>query len=104
MNALTRTGIAWVLGLLMLVGVACVLRPEPTPPPQPILVEWLVDKEYGDKSVMLPNGLELTVYQEAQESEESSTSTSTVWHWTVGAPAASEREAMDKALHMGGVK
>ena len=97
MNALTRTGIAWVLGLLTLAGVACVLRPEP--PPAPVLVEWLVDKEYGDKSVLLPNGMTLVVYQ-----DEESTSTSTEWHWTVGAPAASEREAMDKALHMGGVK
>ena len=67
------------------------------PPPPPVIVEWLVDKEFGDKKVKLDNGLELSVFREDE-------GTSTTWSWTVGAAAADEREAMDKALHMGGVK
>lgn len=97
---MTRFAIAmWLAIVAMLgigVGVTYKLRTTPPPPP-PVIVEWVVDKEFGDKKVTLPNGLHLVVYKEEE-------GTSTEWGWTVGAPAQNEREAMDKALHMGGVK
>lgn len=97
---MTRFAIAmWLAIVAMLgigVGVTYKLRTTPPPPP-PVIVEWLVDKEFGDKKVVLPNGLHLVVYKEDE-------GTSAEWGWTVGAPATTEREAMDKALHMGGVK
>ena len=66
-------------------------------PPQPVVVEWEVDTEYGDKRTTLSNGRKLTVYHDYE-------STSTDWHWTIGGVTSSEREAMDAALHMGGLK
>lgn len=74
---------------------------QPEPPPAPQLIEWEVDSEYGDKRTTLPNGLRLFVYK---VEESTGTSTSTTWGWTVGSEGMSEREAVDRALHMGGVK
>ena len=71
--------------------------PPPTPAPQ--LIEWEVDKEFGDKRTTLPNGLKLYVYK-----VDDTTSTETTWGWTVGSEGMTEREAVDRALHMGGVK
>ena len=97
---MTRTGLALALAVVAMLGfgvfVTYKLHTTPPPPP-PVIVEWLVDKEFGDKKVKLDNGLELSVFREDE-------GTSTTWSWTVGAAAADEREAMDKALHMGGVK
>lgn len=72
--------------------------PAPTTP-APLLIEWEVDKEFGDKRTTLPNGLKLYVYR-----VEPDTSTSTTYGWSVGSEGMSEREAIDRALHMGGVK
>lgn len=91
--------VMWLFVVAMLgigVGVTYKTMRSPPPPP-PVIVEWLVDKEFGDKKVKLDNGLELSVFREDE-------GTSTTWSWTVGATAADEREAMNKALHMGGVK
>lgn len=102
LRSLNWLGIAVVIGTIYLIGagVACVVKqPEPPPVPAPQLIEWEVDKDYGDKRTTLPNGLHLYVYK-----VEDSTSTSTTWGWTVGSEGMTEREAIERALHMGGVK
>jgi len=102
LRSLNWLGIAAVIVVLYLIGagVACVIK-QPEPPPAPQLIEWEVDSEYGDKRTTLPNGLRLFVYK---VEESTGTSTSTTWGWTVGSEGMSEREAVERALHMGGVK
>jgi len=102
LRSLNWLGIAAVIVVLYLIGagVACVVK-QPEPPPAPQLIEWEVDKDYGDKRTTLPNGLRLCVYK---VEESTGTSTSTTWGWTVGSEGMSEREAVERALHMGGVK
>jgi len=102
LRSLNWLGIAAVIVVLYLVGagVACVIK-QPEPPTAPQLIEWEVDSEYGDKRTTLPNGLRLFVYK---VEDTTGTSTSTTWGWTVGSEGMSEREAVDRALHMGGVK
>jgi len=101
LRSLNWIGIAAVIGVLYLIGagVACVVKQPEVPPPAPHLIEWEVDKDYGDKRTTLPNGLRLYVYK-----VEDSASTSTTWGWSVGSEGMSEREAVNRALHMGGVK
>jgi hypothetical protein len=102
LRSLNWLGIAAVIVVLYLIGagVACVIK-QPEPPPAPQMIEWEVDSEYGDKRTTLPNGLRLFVYK---VEDTTGTSTSTTWGWTVGSEGMSEREAVDRALHMGGVK
>lgn len=69
-----------------------------------VIIEWEVDKKYGEKRTTLPNGLKLFVYRVEATGPDVSTSTETTWGWTVGTEGLSEREAMDRALQMGGVK
>ncbi len=102
LRSLNWLGIAVVIGTIYLIGagVACVVKqPESPPAPAPQLIEWEVDAEYGDKRTTLPNGLKLFVYK-----VEEATSTATEWGWTVGSEGMTEREAVERALHMGGVK
>lgn len=102
LRSLNWLGIAAVIVVLYLIGagVACVIK-QPEPPPAPQLIEWEVDSEYGDKRTTLPNGLRLFVYK---VEDTTGTSTSTTWGWSVGSEGMSEREAVERALHMGGVK
>ena len=71
-------------------------KPAP-PPPEPIVVEWIVDKDFGDKETTLQNGLKLAVYREKDGTE-------IKWSWSVTGPASNETEAIQAAFRMGGVK
>ncbi len=63
----------------------------------PIIVEWEIDKEYGDKRTVLKNGLKLSVFKDGTDEKPS-------WGWSVTGTALTEAEAADKAFYMGGVK
>ena len=71
-------------------------RPPPTPPPEPIVIEWEINPKFGEKITKLPNGLTLAVYHD--DEEESS------WSWSVSGSAPNEKEAAQKVFKLGGVK
>jgi len=66
-------------------------------PPEPVIVQWEIDKEFGDKTAKLANGLVITVYSEGKGKDQK-------WGWSVGGDSVNEKEAVEKAFKMSGIK
>jgi hypothetical protein len=93
-----KTIALWIVTMSICWIAACKYTHKPPPPtPEPILVEWEVEKDFAEKRAKLPNGLTIMVFQEGEEA-------SKTWSWSVTGAAIDEQDAVQKVLKMGGVK
>ncbi len=89
----------FALIIAVLVGFSVKKDPEPPPPPkqEPIIVEWEVDKEFGEKYTTLKNGITLVLSHDDKKKESK-------WTWSVSGETLTEKEAVQMAFKLGGVK
>ena len=88
----------WLLTMGVSWFVACKYSHKPPQPqPEPVLVEWEVEKDFGEKRAKLANGLTIMVFQEGEEANKT-------WSWSVTGAAVNEQDAVQKVLKMGGIK
>jgi len=85
-----------VIAVTAFVSVKASSKPLP-PPPEPILVQWELDKEFNEKRTTLENGLTLSIAKVEDAGVVS-------WEWTVGGTVGTEEDAVKSALRMGGIK
>jgi len=88
----------WVISMCLSWFAASKMLAQPIPPqPEPIVIQWEIDKEYGDKHTTLANGLSLSVFQDGEGAN-------VTWGWSVSGDAVDETAAIKKAMQMGGVR